>query len=417
MNRTEKTGFYYGYIIVIAAFLTVALGWGTFYTFGIFFEPLLTEFGWTRTITAGAFSVAMLVAGFMAIIAGKLTDQLGSKIVSTACGVLLGSGFLLLSQINAVWQFYLLYGIPIAVGLSGCWAPITSTVARWFVKRRGLMTGIVVSGVGFGIVVIAPLTSWIIAAYGWRPAYIIIGIITLVVIIGAAQFLKRDPRQIGQLPYGENKVEQESSGSKVSGFSFQEAIHTRQFWMVAAIYFSYGFSLHTLTVHIVPHAIGLGISAASAANILATFGAISIPGRLIMGSASDRIGIKYSLVFVLGLMLVALLWLQLARELWMLYLFGAVFGFAYGGLSCLQSLTAAKLFGLSSLGVIVGTLSFSFTSGGAIGTVLAGYIFDVTGSYSLAFLISAIMALTGCVLALSLTPPIRREKNSLNPGD
>ncbi len=417
MNRTGKTGFYYGYIIVIAAFLTIALGWGTYYSFGIFFEPLLAEFGWTRTLTSGAYSVAMLVAGLMAIIAGKLTDQLGSKIVSTACGILLGSGFLLMSQINAVWQLYLLYGIPIAVGLSGCWAPMTSTVARWFVRRRGLMTGIVVSGVGFGIVVIAPLASWIIAAYGWRPAYITIGIMTLVLIIVAAQFLRRDPRQIGQLPYGETEAGQENLVPEARDFSYREAIHARQFWMVAAIYFGYGFYLHTLTVHIVSHAVGLGISAASAANILATFGAISIPGRLIMGSASDRIGIKYSLVFVLGLMLVALLWLQLARELWMLYLFGAVFGFAYGGLSCLQSLTAAKLFGLSSLGVIVGTLSFSFTSGGAVGTVLAGYIFDVTGSYSLAFLISAIMALVGCVLALSLTPPIRREKNSPNLGD
>ncbi len=411
MNRTEKTGFYYGYIIVIAAFLTIALGWGTYYSFGVFFEPLLAEFGWTRTLISGAYSVAMLVAGLMAIIAGKLTDQLGSKIVSTACGILLGLGFLLLSQINAAWQFYLLYGIPIAVGISGCWVPMTSTVARWFVRRRGLMTGIVVSGVGFGTVIIAPLASWVIATYGWRPAYITIGIITLVVIVGAAQFIRRDPRQIGQLPYGENEAKQENLVPEARDFSYREAIHTRQFWMAAAIYFSYGFSLHTVTVHIIPHAIGLGISAASAANILAAFGAISISGRLIMGSASDRIGIKYSLVFVLGLMLVALLWLQLARELWMLYLFSVVFGFAYGGLSCLQSLTAAKLFGLSSLGVIVGTLSFSFTSGGAVGTVLAGYIFDVTGSYSLAFLICAIIALIGCVLALSLTPPHQeREK-------
>jgi len=271
------------------------------------------------------------------------------------------------------------------------------------------MTGIVVSGIGFGTLVIAPLASRLISAYDWRISYIILGIITLVLLLGAAQFLKRDPHQIGQLPYSKDKVKQESLVPRARDFSFQEAIRTRQFWMVCAIYFCFGFSLQTAMVHIVPHATGLGISAVNAATILAAFGGISIVGRITMGSASDRLGAKRCLVFALILMSAALFWLQLARELWMFYLFGAIFGFAYGGLSALQSLATAELFGLSAVGVLVGNFGFSFTIGGAVSPVLSGYIFDVTGSYNLAFLICAIVALIGCVLALSLTPPIRLE--------
>jgi len=279
--------------------------------------------------------------------------------------------------------------------------------------RRGLMTGVVASGIGFGQIILPPLTSRLISIYDWRPAYIILGIITLVLIIVAAQFLKRDPHQIGQLPYGEDKVKQESSVSEARGFHFQEAIRTRQFWMVGAIYACFGFGLFTVGVHIIPHAIELGIPAISAANILATIGGASIVAKLVLGSASDRLGVKPSLVFALILMSVAFLWLQFAKELWMLYLFGIAFGFAYGGTMTLQPLLAAELFGLSSLGVILGSVTFVYTIGGAAGPVVSGLIFDITGSYSLAFLAGAVLAVIALILTLSLTPLNReREKQA-----
>ena len=133
-----------------------------------------------------------------------------------------------MSQVNAIWQLYLFYGLLIAAGVGGCWPSLIPTVARWFVVRRGLMTGIVASGIGFGTVTIPLLASRLISIYDWRSSYSIIGIIALVLIILAAQFLKRDPHQIGQLPYGQNEVRQESLVSQAKEFSFQEAIHTKQ---------------------------------------------------------------------------------------------------------------------------------------------------------------------------------------------
>lgn len=402
--ESKKPRLFYGYIVVLAAFVIIALAFGINYTFGVFFKPLLAEFGWTRAVTSVAYSLSTLVAGFLGIFAGKLSDRFGAKIVSIACGLFLGSGFMLMSRVNAIWQVYLFYSLIIAAGIGGSWPALIPAVAKWFAKRRGLMTGIVVSGIGVGILIIPPLASRLISIYEWRSSYLIIGIISLVLILLAAQFLRQSPRQIEQLPYGENEVKRESSVSEDQGVNFREAVHTKQFWIVCTIYFCFGFGLHTVMVHIVPHATDLGISAANAVNILAMIGGAGIFGSITMGSASDRIGIKPSLIFTLILMLAALLWLQLAKELWMLYLFGIVFGLACRSIIALQSLVTAELFGLSSLGILVGSVAFIYTIGAALGPALSGHIFDITGSYSLAFLADAILVAIALILALLLRP-------------
>ncbi|UCH51267.1 MAG: MFS transporter [Chloroflexota bacterium] len=404
MHTSEKPKFFYGYVIVSAAFVVMTLAFGINYTFGVFLEPLLEEFGWARAVTSGAYSLSTMVAGFLGIFAGRLSDRFGPRVVGTAIGCFLGLGFLLLSQVSAIWQFYLFYGLIVAAGVGSGWPSLAPAVTRWFAGRRGLMTGIVASGIGFGSLTVPPLASWLISVYDWDLAYIIIGLIALVLVMLAAQFLKRDPRQIGQLPYGEDKVKQEGSVSEARGFFLQEAMHTRQFWMVCIIYFCFGFGLHTVMVHIVIHATGLGISATTAAGILATVGGMSTVGRITGGGASDRFGVKPSLVSAFILMSVAFLWLISAGEIWMLYLFGVVFGFAYGNIVALQPLLLGELFGLSSLGSILGTVAFIYTIGGAIGPFLAGYIFDITGLYRLAFIVCAAVSIVNVVLMVVLRP-------------
>ena len=229
--------------------------------------------------------------------------------------------------------------------------------------------------------------------------------IALVLVMSMAQFFRRDPGQMGLSPYGEHEIKLESLKLPVRGFSFQEAIHTRQFWLLCAIYFGSWFALNPILVHIVIHATGLGISAASAAIILAIIGGAKITGAVIMGSAADRIGNKPAIIIALILMSMALLWLLVAKEVWMFYLFAAVFGFAWGGLGSIQSPIVAELFGLSSHGVILGFVFFTDCFGGAIGTVLAGRIFDVTVSYQLAFLICAVFSVV-CIIFATLLRPV-----------
>ncbi len=402
--RSKKPGFFYGYVIVAAAFSIVIIAHGAQYTFGIFFKPILTEFGWTSAATSGAFSLYLVLWGLLSIFVGRLNDSFGPRIVMTASGFFLGLGYLLMSQVSVLWQLYLFYGVIIAIGMSGAWVPLISTVPKWFVKRRGLMTGIVTSGSGIGTILLSLAASRLISVYGWRISYMIVGSGVLVLLMLAAQFLRRDPQQIGQLPYGEDETKGESLNAQAREFSLQEAIRTGQFWLVCAIFLCFGFILYTIMVHIVPHAIDLGISPIIAANIIVIIGGVNAVGRIIIGYSSDRIGVKPSLLISFILMGIALLWVMVATEVWMFYLFAIIFGFGYGGLATLTSMVTAELFGVRSLGAIVGVVMFSFTLGGAIGPLLAGSIFDISGSYKPAFLASAAVSAAGIILSSVLKP-------------
>lgn len=404
MAQTRQTGIFYGYILVGFAFLIMLTMWGAYYSFGIFFKPLLVEFGWTRAVTSGAFSLSFILSGVLGVFTGRLTDRFGPRVVVAVCGFFFGLGYLLLSQADAVWQFYLFYGVVVAMGMSAGVIPLQSTVARWFVRRRGMMTGFIVSGIGMGMLIIPPLANWLIASYSWRTSYVVVGITALMLIMSAAQFLRRDPVEMGLLPYGESSPERKVALPDC-GFSLREALGTRQFWLLVVATLSFTMSEGTVLVHIVPHAVGLGISTAKAALILTVIGGISIGGRVVMGTAGDRIGNKLAWFICLALVSISLFWLLIAKELWLLYLFAVVFGFGYGGLSVLLSPMVAEYFGLSSHGVIFGVvIMLGGTAGMAIGPVIAGHIFDVTESYQLAFLIYAALTVIGLILSLFLGP-------------
>jgi MFS family permease len=372
------------------------------FTFGVFFKPLSDDFGWTRVLTSGAFSSYWIVNGILSIIMGRLTDRFGPRVVVTICGVLIGLGFLLMPQISAVYQLYLFYGVIIGAGISGSLIPQLSTVARWFVKSRGLMTGVTIAGIGVGTMIITPLASWLISNYGWHTSYTVIGFMALVILILAAQFLRRDPSQMGLLPYGSVDIKSRDSNSIDQGFSLREAISTRQFWLLCTANFSFTFCQHTVMVHIVPHATELGVLAILAANILAIIGGLSIAGRIGIGSIADRIGNKSALIISVILVPLALAWLLVAKEAWMFYLFAAVFGFAWGGQAVMVSPLVAELFGLRSHGAVFGAVLFIINIGGALGPLLAGGIFDITGSYYWAFLTCTVVSILGFISAVLL---------------
>ncbi len=403
-TETKKPRIFYGYFILLAAFCITVISAGTGGTFGIFLKPLLTEFGWTRAAASGAQSIHGLEGGLFSIITGWLNDRFGPRLVITVGGFLIGLGFLLMSQISSLWQLYLFYAVH-GIGGGSLMIPLMSTITKWFVRRRGLMTGIFMAGTGVGAMIFPPLVSWLILGQGWRNSYIILGIIPLIFIISAAQFLRRDPAQKGLSPYDGARIGEESLSLKGEGLSFHQATHTRQFWMFCIINFCFMFAASVVMVHIIIYAIGLGISALSAASILSFMGGANIGGRLIGGSVGDRIGNRKALTISLMLVCVSLFWLLIAKELWMLYLFAILFGFGSASSGGVQmSPLAARLFGLKAHGMIFGSVFSVGTMGSAIGAVLAGYIFDVTGSYQIAFLASAIFAVLAVILAWQLRP-------------
>jgi MFS family permease len=406
-TENKKPRFFYGYVIVFVGFLVLALVGGATYTFGVFFKPLLADFGWTRAATSGAFSLIVGLHGVLAIITGRLTDKFGPRLLVTGCGLFMGTGFMLVAHIGGIGQLYMFHAL-VGIGVGGSYVPLMSVIARWFHRRRGLMTGIAVAGAGIGIAIVPPLASRLVAAYGWRPSYFIVGLLILVVITLAAQFLRRDPSQKGLLPYGGSEVESESLNPETSGLYLPEVIRTRQFWMLTVSYLSFCFAGQAVMVHIVPHATDLGIHPLTAANILAIIGGLGVLGRIGIGTASDRIGNKRALVISFVLVSAALLWLLAAGDLWMFYLFSAIFALGYGALMVLISPAVAEFFGMRAHGTILGVIVFGCAIGELLGPIVTGRIYDVVGSYNLAFVVCAVLCITSIILS-SLLKPVHRE--------
>ena len=398
----NESSFFYGYFVVGASLIIMLITWGVYNAFGVFFKPVLNEFGWTRAMTSGALSLASIINALLTIVMGGLTDKFGPRIVLTFCGLLLGLGFVLMSQMNSLLHLYLFYGIFVGAGMSGSFVPLISTVARWFLKRRGLMTGIVAAGSGMGILTGPPVASRLISIYGWRLSYAILGSIVFLVVVLFAQLIKRDPAQVGQVAYGENQIEQKGSNLRVEGLSLREAAYSPRFWVFFPMCFCYGYCVFGIIVHIVPHAIELNVSALRAANILATIGGLSILGKVLLGRVGDIIGSRHILMLGFILMSVALIWLVPANKAWMLFSIAGIFGFAFGGISVSHSPLIAELFGLRSHGLIFGVFNLGVMGGAATGPLLTGYIFDVTNSYQMAFLLSTVISFTGIILAVFL---------------
>jgi MFS family permease len=404
MDKTKHDTFFYGYVIVAACFSIQAIGIGTYISYGVFFNSLIAEFGWSRAAIAGASSMAFLFMGLLGIVVGRLNDRIGPRKLMTVTGFFFGLGFLLMSRLGAVWQIYLFYGVVVGIGLSSIDVIPMSTTARWFVRKRGIMTGIAKVGTGAGQFAIPLIASMLIMRYGWRTSYLIIGAAVLILLVAIAQLLKRDPSKIGLLPDGESERSGDNPEEGAGGFSLSEALHTRQFWTICGVSVAIVFCLMSVMVHIVPHAQDIRISAGRAASVLAVIGGVSMAGRFVTGITIDRIGSKRAMICCFGLLIAGLVWLQTAHELWMLYLFAIVYGFAHGGFFTAISPIVAEFFGIRSHGVLFGIVAFSGTVGGAIGPVVTGYIFDVTAAYNLAFWLCALMSAFGLALIVSLKP-------------
>jgi MFS family permease len=395
---------HYGWWIVVIS-IGVLITYGlTLYSFGVFLKPMTIELNWDRGAISGALSVTILVSGAAGVVCGRLSDKYGPRPIVTIGGLLTGISFLLTSQINALWHVYLTWGILMGIGSAFCFIPVMSIIPRWFIKRRGMAMGLVMAGSAVGGVIAPLLTQWLISAYDWRWAYIVLGIIILIIAVPLAQFMRHSPWKVGLKPYGGDETieDKQSQSSVTEGVSLSQALRTSRFWLYGLIQIGFFFCMVAVMVHIVPHATDIGISAVIAAGILSFISGIGIIGRLGIGIVADRIGGRLSLTACLSLITIALIWLLFVREVWMFYVFAVLFGLANGGFMTLLPLVTAELFGLASLGVILGGVTFVGLIGEAIGAPLSGTIFDITGSYSLAFLICIGICTVAIIVSLVL---------------
>ena len=398
-----KDRLFYGWVIVIAALIIGTLTFGIRNAFGVFFKSLEGEFGLSRAMTSGILSIHLVVGTVFIIIGGWALDKYGPRILTFLMGLFTGFSLILTSQASSPWQIYMSYSLLLSLGAGPAYSVLMATVSRWFNKKRGLAMGIASIGGPLGQIALAPLATYLILNIGWRTAFLVIGVIAGLTVMSLSVLQRKDPSKIGTLPDGDKAKSGETTilkddqktGRPPAGFSMRQLISMRVYWFLWLTGLFQGFCLFLVFTHIVPYAIDMGISAMSAAVALSLMALISILGRLIAGFISDRIGSGITSIFCASIMAVALLWLIWSHNIWMFYLFALVYGFAYGGLNPVILTLIADIFGTSNIGVIMGTLSVGFALGSAIGPFIGGLVFDINGSYSVAFALGATTILLG----------------------
>jgi len=405
-SRVKKERFYYGWMILAALLVITIVSFGIHGSFGVFFKPLQDDFGWSRALTSGVYSLFLLLSSVLAILGGWALDRYGPRKVFIVTGLVTGLSLLLTSQVRVPWHLFITYSLLLAIGIGPVWVTSMATVSRWFIKRRGLAVGIVSSAVGIGMIIVPPVSTYLISGYGWHNSFLVLALVAFVIVVPCALLLKRPPREAADLPAGERlKVTSLNSAegqhyNEPGEFSLLQAAKARNFWLIFSLWFLGGACAFTVVAHVVPYAIDLGVTSLRAASILSLIGGMFIPGSLLIGRVSDSIGRKQACMICALLMVGAMLWLIVSSNLWMLYLFAIVFGFSYGGIYPPLTALIGDSFGVRNIGLIMGVIEIGWGAGGAFGPAVAGYLFDITGNYVLAFFLMGVMAMLLAAVAI-----------------
>ena len=397
---------FYGWRVVAAAFAILFTAYGAQYCFGVFFAALLDEFHWSRAGLAGVFSLYAFGYCLVGFPAGRLTDRWGPRAVITTGAIFLGGALAGMALVRRLWEPYVIYGVIGALGMGTAYVPCHSTVVKWFARRRGLAIGVASTGASLGTFALPPLAHYVVAEIGWRAAYVVFGVGVFVVLALAATVMRRDPRSMGLWPDGDDAVMTATGAAPTGAWTLRQALGTRAFWLIAAAYTATWLAVFIPLVHLVPFARDLGYDAGTGAWLVSALGAGAVGGRLVMGALSDRIGRRPAIVGAMALQAVAFGGFASAQGLHALVVTAIAFGFSYGTISALFAAIVGDLFGPEQAGSLVG---FLFALAGVVaawGPLVAGIVYDATGSYGPIFHCAAAATLLAAMLVALARGPL-----------
>ena len=408
-RTTHSFNFFYGWYILASSFLILFFTSGARFTIGVVFKPLMAEFGWDRGLISLAFFLNMTIYAFSLTIIGRAYDRHGPKWVIMISAVFLSVGFMGLSLVEASWQFFIFYGILAALGMGGTTVPLfAALMSKWFERGRGLAVSMGLAGSCVGQFIMVPVFTVLVLRYGWRVSYFCIGLVMLVVIVTLALVvIKGDPHDLGLEPWGhKNGVNvRKDKDRKVTDINSRDlgltdAMKTYTFWLFAAVMFVCGSGDFLVTTHLIPMVTDYNIPATTAGNMLAWLGLMSLPGILIAGPLSDMIGNKIPIILTFLMRFALFILILKFQGLVSFYVFACAFGFTLLITAPLNALLVGKLYGFSHVGLLSGFITTIHHLGGGFWAYLGGEIFDRTGSYELAFILSAIMALVAVLCTI-----------------
>jgi len=399
MGKTEDKRRLYSRYIVGASFLILFFYTGAQYAFGVMFKPVIREFGWSRSAVSLVFLVNMVVFAIALTIVGRLYDRFGPKWIIIISTLFLSAGFVLTSFIQSLGQFFFSYGILAALGLAGTGVPLISTlVSKWFDRGRGLAISLSLAGSSVGAFVLVRLLSLFSVSYGWRTSYLFLGLVMLLVNSLLAIFvIKGDPHHLGM---AEETVHSDGDGHGVkstAGLGLRQAMATRSFWLFLATMFVCGSGDYLATSHFINFATDIGVSPMTAGAMMSWYGLLSLAGMLVAGPAADRIGSKMPIVLTFVLRFLLYIFIVQYKNVPSLYAFALLFGFTHLITAPLTPMLMGRLYGFRQIGLLTGVVNTIHFLGGGLFTYASGVIFDRTGSYQTAFIVSAALAATAAL--------------------
>jgi predicted MFS family arabinose efflux permease len=395
VRRSERS---YGWVVVLAAAVIVAMGLGALFSLAVFIKPIEDTLGWSRTGISTIALVNWIAMGVGSFLWGWLSDRCGTRLVVLAGGALLGLGLVLSSQVATLWQLYVTFGATVGLAAGAFYAPLTATATRWFDTRRGVAVALVSSGIGLGVLAIAPLARWLTVLFDWRIAMLLLGDVAWLVVLPLALLIRERP--------GEAGADERRRPSPRPGAA--AVMRTPQFWALALTHFACCAAHSGPIFHMVSHAIDRGVPAMAAASVLGISGLTSIAGRVGGGLLADRFGAKRVLVAGLALQATIVLAYPAAREVGAFVGLAMIFGLAYGGVMPLYALVTRQYFGEEVMGTAYGAVFLVSTLGMGLGSFAGGWFYDQLGGYTWLFLSSAAIGLAAMLLALTFRAPAFR---------
>jgi len=405
-SRRRPTRFSYGWVIVAASLVLLVGSFGVQLSFGVFLKPLIAEFGWTRAGASGAMSLAMGVSGLIGVLMGRLTDRFDVRAAIATAMVLGTACYILLATMDSLWQFYLYFGLGGGICIGSTYTPVSAIVSKWFQQRRALALGIALLGISVGQMVFSPVAARLIEDSGWRTTYVVLGIVIFVCGLPALLVLGRKPPETSPPDQPHSPRDGQAGGSDHSGdgdaapaptgMTARQAARTAPFWMLMITGIAIAAGFYIVAAHVVPAATDVGISPTMAALILTVSSIAGIPGTI--GGAwwlAEKLGHRTALLLLCAGQAVALFLFALASSLWAFYAVAVLLGFCFTASTPVRQAMAPPLFGLKSIGSVLGFAYLAWSAGAVAGPFLAGLIHDLTQSYDLAFILGAVLLLAG----------------------
>jgi MFS family permease len=388
---------FHGWFVVAAAFAVTFIGFGSAYSFSAFVESLQREFGASRGSVSLVFSLAGFLYFGLGIVSGPLADRFGSRRLAVAGMILTGLGLAAASAARSLPEVYAAYGLGVGLGVGCAYVPAIGAVQRWFVRRRGFASGLAVSGIGVGTLLMPPLATLLIESLGWRGAYLVLGAFAALAGGGMALLIENDPGHRGLGPDGD-PPHSATGPVRRQDASVRDAIRSRRFVSLYAACLICAFGVFVPFVHLVPYARDHGVASASAVLLLGVIGVGSTAGRFLLGGLADRIGRESSLLLMFAGMALALPVWVISTNLWSLAAFAFVYGVFYGGWVAVLPAVVMDYFGGRNVSGIIGILYTSVAVGTLVGPSAAGFAFDLSHSYTVPILASAAANIVAAVI-------------------